>query len=84
MSLDLPAMIAASAPDAPPRDPSPPAPLRCQSCPSLITQHHFAGMAAPHGTSARCLEAAGGVRLIGWEWKPQDTAPHWCPRGVAA
>lgn len=81
--LDLPAMIAASAPDAP-RDPQaatpPPAPLRCHGCRSLVTRHHIAGMATPHGTSARCLEATGGIRLIGWEWQPRDPSPPWCPR----
>ena len=76
MMLTLPAMIAHSVPDA--------APLRCADCPSLIARHHPAGMIGPHGTSARCVKAVGGTRLIGWEWKPQDVTPTWCPRRSAA
>jgi hypothetical protein len=63
----------------------PPALQRCEGCPSLVTRHHPAGMIAPHGTSARCLAAEGGTRLIGWEWRPTDARPHWCPkRGAGA
>jgi hypothetical protein len=78
--LTLVAMIACGVPDAPPADRSPPAPTRCQGCPSLVTRHHPAGTAGPGGTSARCLRAEGGLRLIGWHWQPVDAAPHWCPR----
>lgn len=55
-------------------------PLTCRGCPSLVTRLHPAGTIGPHGTSARCLAANGGTRIIGWEWQPKDTPPHWCPR----
>lgn len=76
MTLSLPHMIANGAPDAPSPQPAPP---RCADCPSLVTRHRPQD-ATPHGTSARCLEAEGGTRLIGWEWQPRDAAPTWCPR----
>lgn len=75
--LTLPDMIAKGVADAPPAPP--PTPLRCQGCKHLVTRHHPAGMIGPHGTSARCLKAEGGTRLIGWEWQPHDKPPHWCP-----
>ena len=81
--LSLQEMITNAAPDAP-RDPPPPVPLVCTGCPSLITRHHIAGTVSPHGTSARCLAAKDGVRLIGWEWQPSDRPPHWCPRRSAS
>lgn len=77
--LTLTAMVTHGVPDAPPADP-PPALPRCQGCPSLVTRHHPAGMAGPGVTSARCLAAGDGRRLIGWHWQPQDAPPHWCPR----
>jgi hypothetical protein len=82
--LTVIAMIAHSVPDAPPRDPAPPPPLRCTGCQHLVTRHHPAGIIGPHGTSARCLGAEGGTRLIGWEWQPADRPPHWCPKRSAS
>lgn len=76
--LTLTDMIAHGVPDAPP--PAIPTPLRCAGCPSLVARHSPTGLIGPHGTSARCLEAEGGTRLIGWEWHPADAAPHWCPK----
>jgi len=76
--LTLTLMIAHSVPDAP-RHAPPPVPLRCTGCRHLATRHHPAGTFGPNGTSARCVAAEGGTRLIGWEWRPHDPSPPWCP-----
>lgn len=81
--LTVTLMIANGVPDAPAAPPA--APLRCSGCKHLATRHHPAGIIGPHGTSARCVAAEGGTRLIGWEWQPHDASPPWCPlRGARA